>query len=393
MANTLTLTSLAADIFNARDTVAREAVGAISSVLVNTGSETAAYGDTVRSFVTAAPTLNTSYTPAMTIPAGDDQTVSSLTLTIDTVANVRIPLTGENIKHLDNGAGAEKVRVDMFKQAFRKITNTIEAYVNTQLSKGASRAVGTAATTPFASTHGLVNSARQILFDNGAPVTDGETSIILDSSAGLNFRNLSNLFKVNEGGDSGNLLRKGELTTLSGFSIKETGQANAATAGTMASATSTSAAFTVGQTSIPLATAGTGVVAAGDLITFANDTNIYVIYAVSFAGANPASGDTITLANPGLRLAQGVATRAITVKATSTRNLAIHRACAELVMRAPAQPYGGDAAVDRMTLSDDKSGLNFEVALYKGYGMQMFDITTFYTCKVWKPEFAAIILG
>lgn len=84
-------------------------------------------------------------------------------------------------------------------------------------------------------------------------------------------------------------------------------------AGTMASATSTSAAFTVGQTVIPLATAGTGVVAAGDNITFANDLAVYRVASVSFAGANPASGDTITLASPGLLLAQGVATRAITV--------------------------------------------------------------------------------
>jgi len=87
----------------------------------------------------------------------------------------------------------------------------------------------------------------------------------------------------------------------------------ASVAGTMAAATSTSAAFTVGQTVIPLATAGTGVVAAGDSITFANDLHAYRVASVTFAGANPASGDTITLASPGLLLAQGVATRAITV--------------------------------------------------------------------------------
>lgn len=84
-------------------------------------------------------------------------------------------------------------------------------------------------------------------------------------------------------------------------------------AGTMASATSTASAFTVGQTVIPLATAGTGVVAAGDNVTFANDLHVYLVSSVSFAGANPASGDTITLASPGLLQAQTAATRAITV--------------------------------------------------------------------------------
>ena len=83
--------------------------------------------------------------------------------------------------------------------------------------------------------------------------------------------------------------------------------------GTMASATSTATAFIVGQTVIPLATAGTGVVAQGDGVTFANDTNHYRVQSVSFAGANPASGDSITLDYPGLLVAQSAATRAITV--------------------------------------------------------------------------------
>jgi hypothetical protein len=62
-------------------------------------------------------------------------------------------------------------------------------------------------------------------------------------------------------------------------------------------------------------------------------------------------------------------------------------------MRPPAQPYGGDAAVDRMTIADDKTGLVFEAALYKGYGMNMLELTCFYKAKVWKPEFVATLLG
>jgi len=161
----------------------------------------------------------------------------------------------------------------------------------------------------------------------------------------------------------------------------------------MANATSTNAAFTVGQTVIPLATAGTGVVAAGDVITFANDTNQYVVASVSFAGANPASGDSITLAAPGLRVAQSAATRAITVTATYTGNIGFQQNAIELVVRPPAQPMGGDSAEDRMVVSDPVSGLVYSVALYKGYGMNMFDITTFYQAKVWKPQFVAILKG
>jgi hypothetical protein len=380
MANTLT--SLAADIYNARDIVAREAVGVINSALVNTGSQVAAFGDTVRSFVTAEPTLNTSYTPAMTIPNSDDQTVSNLTCTLDQVANVKIGLTGEEIRHLDNGAGAERVRVDMFAQAFRKITNTIETYGALQIAKGASRATGTAGTTPFASTHAILNDARQILLDNGAPVKGGGLSCVLNSSAGTNFRNLSNLFKVNEAGSS-DLLRKGELTMLSNFSIKESAGVAATTAGTGASyLINNGSGYAIGATALTLDT-GSGTILAGDIITIGSHK--YVV-------ASALASNVVTIAAPGLRAAVAD-NAAVTVNATSTRNLAFDRSAAELVMRAPAQPYGGDAAVDRMTVGDPVSGLNFEIAEYKGYGKVMYDITTFYTVKVWKPEFAAIILG
>jgi hypothetical protein len=161
----------------------------------------------------------------------------------------------------------------------------------------------------------------------------------------------------------------------------------------MANATSTSAAFTVGQTVIPLATAGTGVVAAGDVITFANDTNQYVVASVSFAGANPASGDSITLAAPGLRKAQGVATRAITVTAAYTGNVAFQRNAIELIVRPPAQPLGGDAAADRMLVTDPVSGLVYSIGLYKGYGMNILDITTLYQAKVWKTAHVALLKG
>jgi hypothetical protein len=63
----------------------------------------------------------------MTIPDGDAQTLLKETLTIDKVANVRIPLTGEQQKQLDNTVGGEYARLQMFAQAFRKMRNAIEA--------------------------------------------------------------------------------------------------------------------------------------------------------------------------------------------------------------------------------------------------------------------------
>jgi hypothetical protein len=231
MANTLT--NLAADIYKAADIVGRGLVGFIPSVTINAGSERAAQGDTVRAAFTRSATVNTSVTPSMTIPEGDAQTVDNKTMTLNTLANVQIPWTGEEILHTNNGAGYETIYGDQIQQAFEGIANNIETHVATVAYQAASRAVGTAGSTPFGSSHGIVNSARQVIADNGMPVNDG-LSLVMDTSAGVNFRNLANLYKVNEAGD-GSLLRQGVLTDISGAQMRESGKVQSHTKGTGAS--------------------------------------------------------------------------------------------------------------------------------------------------------------
>lgn len=391
MANTLTLTGFTELLYQARDQVAAEPCAFLDSVMVNSGSEGVSINGTVQSFRTAQPTLNTSYTPAMSLPAGDDQTLTVDTLTIGQVANVKIPFVGETWKQIENTAGRDAVRNDMFAQAFRKIRNTIEAHVGTVIYKGSSRATGTAGTTPFASNHNSVNAVRQILVDNGAPIDDGMTSLVISTTAGTNIRNLSNLYKVNEAGES-SLLRRGVLQDISGIKIKESAGVASHTKGTLGgSPTITNANYAVGTTTLTLSAAGTGTIVAGDALSIANDTgNVYV---VKTGDSDVSDAGTIVLNEPGLRKATGASTRALTVAADYTANVAFHKSAVELVMRPPAMPAGGDIAQDSMTMYDDKTGLVFEVRLYGGYGMNVIDITTFYQAKVWKPEYVATLLG
>src|SRR5262249_5091907 len=133
------LTSLAADIYKAADMVGRELTGLIPSVTINGGSERAALNDTVRSAFTRPATVST-ITPSMTIPEGDDQTVDNKTLTLNTTASVKIPWTGEDIKHVDNGSGFQSVYGDQIKQSMRAIANQIESDLWAVIRKGASRA-------------------------------------------------------------------------------------------------------------------------------------------------------------------------------------------------------------------------------------------------------------
>lgn len=388
MANVLT--DLAADIYKAADIVGREAVGVIPAVTINAGSEAAAQGDTVRSHFTRQPTVNASAAPSMTIPEGDDQTVDNKTMTVNQIASVRIPWTGEDIKHVNNGSGYETIYGDQIAQAMRGITNTIEAYVATKAYQGASRAFGTAGTTPFASNFNEVAELRQILFDNGMPVNDGRLSLVVNSLAGTNLRQLAQLQKVNESGDS-QMLRRGTLLDLQGFMFKESAGIQAHVKGAATGTLINNASGVgVGETTLTLdtITVNTTGIKAGDIITHASDAvNKYVVN----TGLVATSGD-IVIGGPGLRVA-AANNNSVTIGDNYTANLALHQAGVELVMRPLAKPLGGDAAVDMMTVQDPVSGLVFQISVYKGYNKAMIDITCLYDAKVWKSDAVAILLG
>lgn len=382
MANTLT--NLAADIYKAADIVGRELVGLIPSVTINGGAERAAKGDTVRSAFTRAQTVNTTFAPAMTIPEGTDQTVDNKTMTLNKYASIQIPWTGEEQKHLANGVGYETVYGDQIAQAYRTISNKIELDLWAEVRVNASRAHGTAGTTPFASNFNELPQLRKILSDNGMPF-NGLVSAVMDTTAGANLRSLAQLQKVNEAGGS-ELLRQGALLDLQGFMLKESGQIGVVTKGTGASYTSSTAGFAIGSTSIAIIT-GTGTVLAGDVVTFAGDTNKYVV------ATGVAAPGTIVLAAPGLKVALAASAVAMTVGGNFTANVALHRNAVELAIRPPAEPAGGDAADDRMIVVDEHSGLAFEIASYKGYMKRMIEVRCLYDVKAWKPEAIALLLG
>lgn len=377
-----TLDHLAADIYKAADVVGRELVGFIPSSTINGDATTrAAKGDTIRAAFTRTPTVNTSFAPSMTIPEGTDQTVDNKTMTLDNYVSVQIPWTGEDIKHVNNGSGFETIYGDQIKQAFRAIANNIESAMAVAAYKGASRAIGSAGTTPFASNFDTVAQVRQILVDNGAPI-DNQITLVLNTAAGTKLRNLAQLQKVNESGGS-DILRQGTLLDLQGLMIKESAQVASHTKGTGTSY-QLSAAGAVGDTTINVDT-GSGTLLAGDCITFAGTSDIYV--------ANTAlSGGSFTIGAPGLRAIEAN-DDAITIGNSYTANVAFHRTAVELGIRPPALPAGGDSAVDIMTVQDPYSGLVFEIAVYKGYMKTMIEVRALYGVKVWKPNHVALLLG
>lgn len=379
------LNNLLPDLYAAADTVSRELTGFIPAVTLDADVARAALNQTVRSPVAPAA-VATDVTPGVTPPDDGDQTIDNVPITISKSRRVPIRWNGEQNRGVNTGPGANNLRQMQLQQAFRTLTNEIEADLASLYAK-ASRAHGTAGSTPFATAgdYTAASFSRKILVDNGSPESDMQ--LVIDTTAGANMRG-KQADADRQGGDS--LLRQGVLLDTGGMMIRESGQVKTHTAGTGASATTDNAGYAVGATTITLASAGTGTILAGDVITFAGDSNQYI---VASGDADVSGGGTITLAAPGLRQAIAASNTAITVVATSVRSMAFHRNAIVLATRQPALPDGGDLAVDRDIVIDDRSGLAFEVSVYEQYRQMQWEVAIAWGFEMVKPEHAANLLG
>ena len=377
MANTLA--NLIPEVLVNLDVVSRELTGFIPAVTLDAEASRAAKDQTVRSFVAPAATAG-DITPGVTPPDDGDQTIGNTTLSITKSRRVPIRWNGEQSLGVNYGNGASAIRSAQIQQAIRTLVNEIESDL-AGLHAYASRAAGTAATTPFGTANDYTGASltRKILADNGCPMSD--LQLVIDTTAGANIRG-KQAAAADAGGDS--ILRQGVLMDINGFMVRESAQVKAPTAGSV-SGTLASLARAVGTTSLTTSADYTSTLLAGDVITIAGDTNQYVITSIS--------ASAITIGAPGLMQATTTGTKAITVVATARRNMGFHRSAIVLAHRLPALPDGGDLAVDRRTVTDPRSGLSFEVAMYPQYRQMQYEISCAWGVKLVKPEHCALLLG
>jgi hypothetical protein len=384
-----TLTNLIPEVYSALDVVSRELAGFIPAVTRDPVTERAAVGQTVRSAVAPAASA-TDITPGVTPPDDGDQNIGNVSLTITKARRVPFRWNGEQSRGINNGGpGVATIQAQQIQQAIRTLVNEIEGDL-AAVHVAASRAHGTAGTTPFAGGD-LSDTAqlRKILADNGAPL--GDLQFVMDTSAGANLRSKTQLSKANESADA-SLLRQGVLLDVHGFAMRESAQVKSFTAGS-ANLFTVSGAHAVGATSIAVATgatSGAASLAAGDIVTFAGDTNKYVVASALSLGAS-ASG-TLVIAGPGLRVAKAGG-EAISVVGSSVRNMGFARSALVLASRLPALPDEGDMADDRTTVVDPRSGMAFELAVYRQYRQVQYEIAAAWGVKNIKPEHSAIMLG
>lgn len=383
MANTIT--PIIASIYAGLDTIQRELIGAIPAVQRDTAMTRAAVGQTVTVPVVPAATGG-NITPASVPPDDGDAVLGSQSIVISKSKYSPIRWNGEEQLAVGPSGQYNKVLSDQFAQGFRWLANQVEVDIMTAGYKAASRAYGLAGTAPFGTAADLTDFAgiNKILDDNGAPQFDRR--LIVGSAARFNLEGKQSvLFKANEAATDA-FLRRRVLTEVMGFGLGFSAGTVAVTKGTGASYTTDTAGYAVGATSITLIT-GTGTVLAGDVVTFAGDSNKYVVK------TGVAAPGTIVLNKPGLLSAIAASAVAMTVGNSYTANLAFTPNAMVLAARAPAAPDGGDSAEDQMMVTDPTSGITFEVRLYREYRRVRYEVGLAWGVGVVKSEDIAILLG
>lgn len=381
MAAANTLTGLIPTIYTALDVVSREQVGFIPAVARNTKADAAAKDQVVRAPV-APVAVTEDIIPGPAAPNTGNQDIGAVDVKITKSKMAPVKWNGEEQLALGPAGTYNIILADQFKQAFRALSNEVDADLG-KLYYGTSRAYGTAGTTPFGIKEDLSDAAgaRQILEDNGAPTTD--LQMVLGSAAIANLRGKQSvLFKVNESGTE-QLLREGTLGRLEGFNIHNS-------AGVQRVPASGAVDYLVngakkeGDIIIAIDTGTGGTFKPGEVISFGGDDNKYMVVAASVSA--------VTIAAPGLR--QDLADNTpITAAGAFTANMAFDRNAFILASRTPAMPEGGDTADDVMNVTDPTSGITFQVALYRQYRQVRYEVGLAWGVAPVKAAHAMVLLG
>jgi len=380
MANTLT--GLIQSIYDVVDVVSRELCGFIPSVYKNSKAEQVAKGQDITYPIVPAATA-TDITASNALPALSDTSYENDTMAISKVRGVRFHWTGDDQLSLESGT-KEALQNNKFSQAFRTLANEMEGDLGGLYTK-ASRAYGTAGSTPFATAGDFTDASEiaRILKDNGAPLS--QLRLVINTAAGAKI--IGKQSQVHMVG-SADPLRQGLLLDVAGMQIRESAQVKNHTKGTGASyAVNLLAGYASSSTGIAVDT-GSGTILAGDILantTSGRDDNKYVVNTALSAGS-------LAINKPGLVNAW-VDNDTLAVGNSYAANMAFSADAIHLLTRLPKRPEEGDQADDVIVVQDPVSGIFFEIAQYKAYRAVIYEVSVAWGVKAAKSAHMALLLG
>lgn len=376
-------TAIAPILFSAAQEVAAENTGALDSITMNFDDKRVAKGDLLKVPIASGGTP-VDFVPGNVTPQGDSDEASEVDVMITASKKRSWHLTGEQRRSLENaGADKEWIRLKLM-QEMRSLRNYCESDCVSAIAEGASRAAGTAGTTPFASNLDSLITMRKILKSNGSPHVDAQ--FVCDSLAEENILKLSAVQQAYAAG-SDEERRSGLIHRQFGFDIKTSAQIGVHEKGNGANyAVSATVAMAKGATQTLLSGAsGTGTIKKGDILSFASDTdNLYVCQ-----NEITASQQLLKLGRPGV-LKTIPTSDAITVGSNFTPCLAFERGAVVGIMRPPLIPE--NPAITQ-TLVSDMRGLTYLLLEMPQYGQITWELHLAWGFKVVNAEFVALLLG
>jgi hypothetical protein len=320
-----------------------------------------------------------SVSPAATPPSTADVAPTSVSISLDNWYEAPFYLTDKDVQEAMDGVIPMQA-----SEAVKAIANQIDGDI-LALYKSVYGWAGSEGTTPFGTDLATYLEARKVMADQLAPMDP--RFVVLDPAAEANALGLRAFQDASFRGDAAGIIN-GQIGQKLGSLWVMDQNVPTHTAGTAAGATTDATGYAVGVKEITLASAGTGTILAGDIITFAGDTQTY---AVITGDADVSDGGTVTF-EPGLKVQIAASATAITLKSTHTVNLLFHRDAFALAMR----PFSG---VDPMGLGhfqsaiDPVSGLVLRLEISREHKRTRFSYDVLYGVEPVRLALATRIVG
>jgi hypothetical protein len=352
-----TLSGLIPILFAALSVVSHELVGFIPATSRNMTADQAALNQIVR--VPVTPETETQDITPGKPPTNGGTEFDYVELVINK-NKIAKPIVWTGDEQIAVGNNLNQMMVNQYAQAMRSLVNEVERDVCKEAAIGAVSAgnvYGVAGSTPFAANLNDLAQAKKLQDDLGTPL--GDRHLVISTSTGAALRSLQMLTSAAHSGET-NMLRRGILNDLMGYSIRESGGFMPVDPGTQTSIT-LSAAAPKGAKSIAV-NALTGTLNIGAVLLIAG--KYYTLTAPAIAEATTINISPAIVDN----VSSGVVA---TVISAYTPNIAFSRDFIYLATRQPAMPQqankAGGTLLDIMALTDPISDLTFQVCLFDRY--------------------------
>lgn len=353
----------------------------VMPALVNTdyGSDAREKGSSVDVPIPSAITAQ-NVTPANTPPDDAGVTPTKVNIPLDQWKEAPFFMSDKDLLEAQDGTVSMQVT-----EAVKALADVVNLYIF-NLYPNIYGYVGTAGTTPFSTSTYEATQARKVLNEQLAPPSPRR--FVMDPAAEANALNLRAFQDVNFGVTAADV-QAGRLPMKLGFGWAMDQQVVTHTAGTASGATTDNSGYAVGATTITLASAGTGTILAGDVLTIAGDTQTY---AVVTGDSDVSNGGSIVI-TPGLKVAIAASTTAITLKASHVVNLAFHRDAIAFATRPLEDVIPGELGGVAMAQVDPVSGLALRLEVSRQHKRTRWAFDILYGGKLVRAELATRVAG